>query len=143
MGEINKEVLNRLKKLRNDQEKINEDIAYCVSQIDLATDRIRNGQLRNDYPLILAMATEVANQNTKLQSATQNAIAIRGDIQHLLANNPEIVKMEDEANKRGGSYRSPYRGGVDISRRSTKTPASANRIKPAKKTAKKRTGTRK
>ena len=145
MGEINKEALNRLKKLKNEQEKINEDITYCVSQIELATSRIATAQNRNDYPLILAMATEMANQNTKLQSATQNIIAIQGDIQHLRANNPEIEKAEEEARKRG--Y--PYRGGIDVLRRATKKPAGVNRVtKPAKKkcatapAGKKRAGTR-
>ena len=145
MGEINKEALNRLKKLKNEQEKINEDITYCVSQIELATSRIATAQNRNDYPLILAMATEMANQNTKLQSATQNIIAIQGDIQHLRANNPEIEKAEEEARKRGYLYR----GGIDVLRRATKKPAGVNRTtKPAKKkcatapAGKKRAGTR-
>lgn len=149
MGEINKEAMNRLKKLRTEQEKINEDITYCVSQIELATSRIATAQNRNDYPLILAMATEMANQNTKLQSATQNIIAIRGDIQHLLANNPEIEKAEEEARKRGYPYRGGMMGGYDIPRRATKRPAGVNRVtKPAKKkcaappAGKKRAGTR-
>ena len=149
MGEINKEALNRLKKLKNEQEKINEDITYCVSQIELATSRIATAQRRNDYPLILAMATEMANQNTKLQSATQNIIAIRGDIQHLLANNPEIKKAEEETKKRGYPYRGGMMGGYDIPRRATKRPAGVNRVtKPAKKkcaappAGKKRAGTR-
>jgi hypothetical protein len=149
MGEINKEALNRLKKLKNEQEKINEDITYCVSQIELATSRIATAQRRNDYPLILAMATEMANQNTKLQSATQNIIAIRGDIQHLLANNPEIEKAEEETKKRGYPYRGGMMGGYDIPRRATKRPAGVNRVtKPAKKkcaappAGKKRAGTR-
>jgi hypothetical protein len=149
MGEINKEALNRLKKLKNEQEKINEDITYCVSQIELATSRIATAQNRNDYPLILAMATEMANQNTKLQSATQNIIAIRGDIQHLLANNPEIKKAEEETKKRGYPYRGGMMGGYDIPRRATKRSAGVNRVtKPAKKkcaappAGKKRAGTR-
>ena len=150
MGEINKEAMNRLKKLKTEKTKIGDEISYSISQIQLALNRIGNAMRRNDYPLILTMATEIANQNTKLQSASHNIISIEGDLQHLLNNNPDIVKAE-EAKKRA------LRGGMDIddeelyslARRATKQPVSANRaVKPAKKkcaappAGKKRAGTR-
>ena len=151
MGEINKEAMNRLKKLKTEKTKIGDEISYSISQIQLALNRIGNAMRRNDYPLILTMATEMANQNTKLQSATQNIIAIQGDIQHLRANNPEIEKAEEEAKKqalRGGMYIDDEEL-YSLARRATKQPAGVNRVtKPAKKkcaapsAGKKRAGTR-
>ena len=133
MGEIDKEVLNRLKRLRADHVKMNEEITYCTSQLALIVQRITDAQLRNDYPLILTMSTELANQNTKLQSVTQSIVGVAGDIQQLLNNNPDIVKSEREAKKRFGMYGSMMLGD-DIPRRAKRQPVRANRTtKPAPK----------
>jgi len=150
MGEINKEAMNRLKKLKTEKTKIGDEISYSISQIQLALNRIGNAMRRNDYPLILTMATEIANQNTKLQSAGHNIISIEGDIQHLLNNNPDIVKAEEAKKQalRGGMYIDDEEL-YSLARRATKRPAGVNRVtKPAKKkcaappAGKKRAGTR-
>jgi hypothetical protein len=148
MGEINKEALNRLKKLKKKKQRSAMDfIQYFADPAWL--NRIGNAMRRNDYPLILTMATEIANQNTKLQSAGHNIISIE-EIFNISQYNPDIVKAEEAKKQalRGGMYIDDEEL-YSLARRATKRPAGVNRVtKPAKKkcaappAGKKRAGTR-
>ncbi|MDD4052078.1 MAG: hypothetical protein PHR28_09300 [candidate division Zixibacteria bacterium] len=124
MTEISKETLNRLKKLRMEQAKTDDEIGYCISQISLITERVATAHSRRDYPMILAMTNELANQNVKLQVTTQNKVTVDADLQQIMTNHPDILKREREMR---------LQGDYELRRAARKTPAANRTRKPAPK----------